>query len=389
MNRFVRSAAAAALSAAALHALASLALAQATIPLRVVTYNIKQGLGGANSTEFNLAGKMITSLDIDGGGPLRGLNPDVVCFQECNQAALGEVFSFRDAFLPGYDVRTYGGDGFNYNVTFVRPGITVASSSSVSIGGPRSLGKMRISIPGAARDVMIYNAHFKCCGDSASLSQRTTNANSSGNQVSFDINFASPPVYVVFMGDLNSPNNNDNTISGLFTAGVLNLPVESLAGAANPNVTSIATFPSSSSRLDYICLDPLLAAQFDADSNGSFTQTELNSMGFVYFSGDDAGLRSSGDTSVTSIVSDHRPVVFDLRIPRNPALPTFAATDIDQNGQTSVEDLYLWESAYALTSPPTASPAPDLNGDRHVDPTDRQTLRTSLRTGEVADTTTF
>jgi endonuclease/exonuclease/phosphatase family metal-dependent hydrolase len=367
-------------------ALTAAANAQATVPLRVVTYNVKEGLGGVGSAQYIQAGKMVTNLDIDGGGPLRGLNPDIVLLQEMDQSNSLEIANFRNAYLPGYDLRSAGGDGFNYNATLVRPGITIVSHSGINVGGPRQVGKTRIRIAGAQRDVIIYNAHFKCCTDASSITQRTNNATQSGNNVSFELGTGTS--YVVFAGDLNSANNSDNTITNLFASGVRNLPIESIAGAANPGVTNIVTFPSSGSRLDYICLDNNLAAPFDTDSNGTFTQAELNSMGFVYYSQDDAGLRSSGDTTVTNNVSDHRPIVFDLRIPRDPQLPVYALTDVNQSGSTTIEDLYVWELAYAQTVPPTPSPAPDTTGDRHVDPNDRAAIMTPLRNAEVADITT-
>lgn len=374
------------IAALTVFALAAVASAQTTVPLRVVTYNVKEGLDGIGSAQYLQAGKMITSLDIDGGGPLRGLNPDIVLLQEVDQGNTLEVANFRNAYLPGYDLRSAGGDGFNYNVTLIRPGITVVSHSGINVGGPRQVCKTRIRVAGAQRDLIIYNAHFKCCGDASSLTQRTTNATQSGNNVSFEIGTGTS--YVLFAGDLNSNNNSDNTITNLFASGVRNLPVESLAGAANPGVTNTVTYPSSGSRLDYICLDNNLAAQFDADNSGTFSQTELNSMGFVYYSQDDGGMRSSGDATVTNNVSDHRPVVFDLRIPRDPLLPVYALTDVNQSGSTSIEDLYLWELAYSQTAPPAPSPAADTTGDRHVDPADRAAILNPLRSSEVADITT-
>lgn len=373
------------LAALPVFALASIAGAQTTVPLRVVTYNVKEGLGGVGSSQYLLAGKMITNLDIDGGGPLRGLNPDVVLLQEMDQGNTLEIANFRNAYLPGYDLRSAGGDGFNYNATLVRPGITVVSHGTLNVGGPRQVGKTRIRPAGAARDVIVYNAHFKSGGAASDINQRTTNATQSGNNVSFELGTGTS--FVIFGGDLNSNNNSDNSLTNLFAAGMRNLPVESIAGAANPGVTNTVTFPGSGSRLDYICLDNTLANLFDADSSGSLSQSELNSIGFVYYSQDDAGLRSGGDTTVTNFVSDHRPVVFDVRIPRDPMLPSFAPTDVNQSGSTNIEDLYVWELAFAQTVPPTQSTAADINGDRHIDLSDRAAIRNPFRSAEVADIT--
>lgn len=366
------------------------------VPLRVVTFNALGGVGAPGSFEANAMGKFITTQDVDGAGPNMGLSPDVVCLQEMNQSNTSHLVSFRDAFLPGYQIFTASGDGFNYNATLLRPGITMISHSSVNIGGPRGLAKTRIRVPGALRDVVVYNAHFKSGSDPADQTQRTGNANSSGNNVSFEYNFNN--VNVIFAGDLNSNNNQDGTLTGLFftstnplvSSGVLNLAVETLAGAANPGVTLLTTFPSSGSRLDYICLDEQLAAFFDADMSGTYSQTERNTMGFVYYSNDDAGLRSNGDATATNTgTSDHRPVVFDALLPRDPMAPYFEPADVSQDGSVTIEDLYQWENRFALTAPPAPSPAPDIDGDRNVDLDDRETIKSTLRGGEVADISTF
>jgi hypothetical protein len=199
---------------------------------------------------------------------------------------------------------------------------------------------------------------------------------------------------VIFGGDLNSNNNADGTLTPLFQtvdgpSGILNLAVETLAGAANPGVTLTATYPPSS-RLDYICLDEQLAAFFDADSSGTYTQTERNAMGFVYYSTDDAGLRANGDSNATQNgTSDHRPVVFDVLLPRDPMEPYFEPADVDQSGSVTIDDLYRWQQLYAMTVPPAPSPAPDLDGDRNVDPQDDQSLRGRLRQNEVADVSVY
>lgn len=362
------------------------------VPLRVVTINVKNPLGTPGSVDAVSLGKFLTILDEDGAGPNTGLVPDVVLIQEVEQTATSNLFNFRNTYLPGYDIRTAGGDGFNFNATLVRPGITVVSHTGLNVGGPRQVGKTKIRVPGALRDVIVYNAHFKSGGAASDQSQRTSNATTSGQNVEFELLFGGG-VNVIFGGDLNSNNNQDGTISNLFftsinppvSSGILNLAVETLAGAANPNTTTIVTFPSSNSRLDYICLDNELASFFDADMNGSYTQTERNTMGFVYFSNEDAGLRSNGDAAATNTTSDHRPVVFDVRLPRDPMQPYFEPTDVNQSGAITIEDLYQWENAFALTVPPTRSAAPDIDGDRNIDPQDREALRISVRAGEVAD----
>ncbi|MDX2116157.1 MAG: endonuclease/exonuclease/phosphatase family protein [Planctomycetota bacterium] len=362
------------------------------VPLRVVTYNVKSPLGAPGSSDALAAGAFMTTQDVDGTGPNTGLSPDIVCFQEIEQSAASNLVNFRNTYLPGYAIYTAAGDGFNFNATLVRPGITFISHSGLNVGGPRQVGKTRLRVPGTLKDVIVYNAHFKSGSDSSSRTQRTNNATTSGFNVEFELQ-QNPGANVIFAGDLNSDNNVDGTITPLFftsvnpsiPSGILNLPVESLAGAANPNVLAYATFPSSGGRLDYICLDTQLAAFFDANSDGGFSVSELNSMGFVYYSPDDAGRRSNGNATATNSTSDHRPVVFDVRLPRDPNAPYFEPSDLNQNGSVDIEDLAQWENGFALTAPPTPSPAPDLDGDRNVDGEDRLQLRSRVRSGELAD----
>lgn len=366
------------------------------VSLRVVSFNLKNGVGTVGGSEFNTAGRFLTTQDLDGAGPNRGLSPDILLLQECNQASTAELNAFRTAFLPGYTIQTGAGDGFNYNATLIRPGIQIVSHTSLGVGGPRGVAKTKVRVPGALRDVIVYNAHFKSGSATTDQDQRRNNATNSGNNVNFEYNFGGG-VNLIFGGDLNSNNNQDGTITNLFfvsttppppvITGILNLPVETLNGAANPNTTILTTFPGSGSRLDYICLDPELAGFFDANANGSFSQAELNTMGFIYYSNEDGGLRSNGSTTATNDVSDHRPVVFDVLLPRDPNQPYFAPTDVSRDGTTTIEDLYQWEILFAQTVPPSPSPAPDISGDRNVDLGDRGLIRDPLRSIEIADIT--
>jgi len=364
------------------------------VSLRIVTWNVLNGVGPAGSASAIAFGKVITNTDLDGPGPNTGLVPDVVCLQELDQTATSHLTAFRNAYLPGYQIRSANGDGFNYNATLVRPGITVVSSTALSTPGPRDVVKTQIQVEGALRPVWIYNAHFKAFGDPASQAERAQEAAAVGNSVSFDLNFGGG-VNVVVCGDLNSNNNTDGTLTGLYATStnpvVLsglehwnNCRVETLNGR-NSGSLIVTTHPSSGSRLDYIWPDIELASIFDADMSGTFTQAEINTMGFVYYSNEDAGLRSNGDSNATNAFSDHRPVVFDLLLPRDPMVPYYEPADVSRNGAVDAEDLYLWESAYALGVIPNPNPAPDLDGDRNIDPQDQALLRAAVRGGESSD----
>ncbi|TVQ61192.1 MAG: hypothetical protein EA379_06745 [Phycisphaerales bacterium] len=302
------------------------------VPLRVVTFNVKEGVGAPGSSSFNVIGDFLTTVTQNPGSGNTGLNPDIVALQECRSDA--NLLAFRDQFLPGYTYhRTNLADfGGNFNAFFVRGDLNVVHVLERFIGGPRNLLRLVIEVPGAGNLLAVYNVHFKAFGDQQSQNQRRLNAIESGIFVYNDLTLGldltgdnireTPPPYGIFMGDLNSNNNFDGTITNLFThinlgvpTGILNLPVESIGGAMSGGQPFIATFPGSNARLDYICLDNELASVFDANGDGQFSQDELNSMGFVYYSGDDQGAQSNGNASATSFASDHRPVVFDVYLP--------------------------------------------------------------------------
>ncbi len=306
----------------------SLAFAGDAIPLRIVTLNVLEGLGAPGDFTAQQTGLFLTTNDTDGAGPNMGLNPDIVALQECRSTA--NLNAFRDAYLPGYQmIRVPFGDaGGNFQAFFVRPDFVILDDDSYAIGGPRPMLRMTVEIPGAAKTLTVYTAHFKAFGDSSSQAQRRTNAQESGIEVWRDRNNGldlnddfvreTPVGNQIYLGDLNSNNNFDTTLDGLFTnvvnnlpTGLLNLPVESLSGRDIGGSPRTATFPGSSSRLDYICLDEELAARFDANGDMQFDQDEVNTMGFVYYSQEAPSL-SNGSTSATTFASDHRPVVFDV-----------------------------------------------------------------------------
>ncbi len=347
------------------------------IPIRIVTLNVLEGLGASGSAGFIATGKFLTTNDLDGAGPNSGMNPDIVVLEEVQSDA--ELTAFRDAHLPGFAIRmgTQRDPGGNHQVVLHRPSIAFLDLDEYAIGGPRPLVRVTLNVAGADRLLTLYAAHFKCCGDSSSLNQRRMNANESGIAVyndrtqglDLDDNGSreTPAGYSILLGDLNSNNNFDTTINGAFAhattgvpTGVLNLAIESLAGRTIGGAPLTTTYPPSS-RLDYICLDHLLADRFDFNTNGSFDQAELNAMGFVYYSGDDAGRLSNGDTSATSNASDHRPVVFDLLLGRAPC-----PGDVNGDAMVDFADLNAVLSQYGQTGPPGALSA-DLDSDGDVD----------------------
>lgn len=350
----------------------------AGVPLRVVTLNVKEGVGSPLDAAHQATGKFLTTIDLDGPGPNSGLNPDVVALQECRSDA--NLLAFRDAFLPGYTYHRLAqvDAGGNFQCLFVRPDIAVLDVDSYYIGGPRNLLRVTVQVPGVAGVTTFYNGHFKAFGDAQSVAQRRANADQTGIAVDNDITLGldlddngsreTPAGVSIVLGDFNSNNNLDGTLNGLFThanlgtpTGVLNLAVETLGGQNVGGAPIIATFPSSNSRLDYVCLDGATASVFNVDGVPGFSQAELNSMGFVYYSGDDAGRRSNGDSTATSFATDHRPVVFDVLLPA--AAPECAG---DLNGDLSVDfaDLNMLLGSFNAAG---AGLPGDLDGDGDVD----------------------
>jgi endonuclease/exonuclease/phosphatase family metal-dependent hydrolase len=356
------------------------------VTIRIVTYNIKDGLGPIGSTSWNAVGDMITIFTFDENSPNTSLMPDIVCFQEMNFSAQGEVVTYRNQFLPGYSIRTASGDGFNYNATLVRPGIDIIGTTNLSTPGPRNVVRTTLSIPGAAKTLTLYNAHFKCCGDAASQNTRRNEANFIGQEIWRDRNIGldlnnngirdEPSGWVILAGDLNANTlTGDTTLNGAFfyeaenqPTGVLDLPVESLFGRFSPNFLP-NTFPGSGgSRLDYIALDEELAVLFDADGDGELSQSEINTMGFVYFSNDSTpehspGQFANGNSNATSFASDHRPVVFDVRIPLVQSKPACPG-DANGDGQVDLADLNLVLANFG--SSPGIGGQGDVTGDGEV-----------------------
>lgn len=357
------------------------------LSVRLVTINVRLGIDPPGATASEAMGKFLTNRVLPGApAGTGGLRPDMVALQEMTTDA--DNLAFRDTFLPGYQyLRVNQIDaGGNFGVMFIRPDIQVLNRSEIFIGGPRNMLRVTVRIPGADKIMTIYSAHFKAFGDPSSTAQRTVNANNSGIQISNDIALGldldgngtreTPAGYIVLCGDLNSNNNGDSSLNGLFTnvatgqpTGLLNLPVESLLGRTFPGNPIITTFPSAS-RLDYVCTTAALAARYSLAGNLSFTQDEINNMGFVYYSGDDNGVQSNGDSGATTNASDHRPVVFDILLGR---------TCPDTNGDNVVNfaDLNAVLNQFGTRGWNLSG---DFNGDGNVNFTDLNQALTAVGT---------
>ena len=113
--------------------------------------------------------------------------------------------------------------------------------------------------------------------------------------------------------------------------------------------------------------------------SGGFDQDEINDMGFAYYSGDDAGQRSNGNSNATSFASDHRPLVFSILLEGDPAAG-FDPKDINLDTLVNIEDLALWEFKFF-----TIGGAPDIDGDFDADTDDHTLIYDCMRVNEPAD----
>jgi len=362
--------------------------AVAEVALRVVSFNTFQGIDNAPA-DREASGNLLTSLDLDGGGPNTSLRPDVVCLQECR--SLGDMQDFRDDFLPGWQViKGAFTDGFNSNGFFIRPELSVLSLAELSTPGPRRVLRLALDVPDAATPLVIYNAHFKAGQTSADRATREAEANAIANRVAADvisgIDFNDDripdlfPTHYLFAGDLNHDDFNGVTIDALLVGGSSGNPTglndtrfETLVGAGTTTFFIGDTFSTRSgldSRYDYILSSDAIFATFDTNGDQSVDQAELNAAGFVYNSFDDAGAQASGDVDATNRASDHAPVVLGLTLP-GVGIPG----DVDGDGDVDLTDLSLLLGAFGATQgQPGYNPDADLDGDGDVDLTDAAIL---------------
>lgn len=367
-------------------------LLAAGIQLRIVTYNVKEGVADTVPAREAL-GNVLTTLDLDGGGPNTSLMPDIVCLQETrSQSAMN---SFRNDYLPGYQsIRGTITDGFNANGFFLRPDITLLRLLEVNTGGPRRVLRAILDIPGTPEHLVVYNAHFKAGGTPDDIATRTVEANALANRVASDqvngfdldddmINEFFPTSFLV-VGDLNQHDFSGTAIDALLSGGDNGLPtnlndvrMETLLGATiggTPIVLTFSTQGSFDSRYDYFLASDAVFDTFDANGNGIVNQAELNAAGFVYLSGDDFGLLSSGDVDATTAASDHAPVVLHVTLP-------CIVGDLDCDGSVGLADLSALLTAFGTSIGDMGyDPDADIDGSGSVDLGDLSALLTNFGT---------
>jgi len=357
------------------------ASAAADVTLRIVTFNTYQGI--ANSApDRAAAGKLLTSLDLDGAGPNTSLMPDVVCLQETT--SLSALNSFRNEFLPGYQViKGTFTDGFFSNGFFIRGDLTILDLEELSTGGPRRVLRLILEVPGAADPLVVYNAHFKAGSEPGDIATRAAEANAMANRVAADLNAGIdtnddrvPDVFLVnylFAGDLNHNDFAGTAIDPLLVGGTSGQPT----GLNDVRLESIFGFPFSAyfgntfstrtslgSRYDYILASDAIYAALDGDASGTVTQDELNAAGMVYISSHDGGLHASGQADATTQASDHAPVRLAVTLSSGAGVPG----DVDGDGDVDLTDLGLMLQAYGTTlGNPGYNSDADFDGNGVID----------------------
>ncbi len=370
--------------------LGGLVSASADVSLRIVTYNIYQGIAN-NPSDRTACGNLLTSFDFDGSGPNTSLMPDIVCLQETTN--LGNLESFRDDYLPDYQViKGPTTDGFYSCGYFFRGDLAVLHFDEFGTSGPRPLLRLVLDVPGTDDDLVVYTAHLKAGQDASDIDTRRLEANAIANRIAIDVEYGIDlddngsheffPVNYVFAGDFNQDDFSDDVIDPFLDGGSNGLPtglndvrLETLYGAQFPTWlgNTYSTRYSLSRRYDYILVSDAIYARLDADGDGTVDQDELNAAGFVYISADDSGLHASGDTDATTVGSDHAPVLLEITI------ATGIPGDIDGDGDVDLADLSILLAHYGQSG--VGPDEGDLDGDGDVDLGDLSILLANYGTG--------
>lgn len=201
-----------------------LAACPAAAQVRVVTYNISALEGNAADIQAVFA-----ALHADDRiGPAQPI--DIICFQECPQAAVGPIASHLAATAPAgvsYTLATYTTSGTEDGATgaqamFYRTGrFTEVASGHVdlSTGGSRNSDRWQLQLsgyPSAAASLFVYSSHLKASTGSANEDQRLAGA------TTLRANADALPVgsNIIFLGDYNMYTNTESGYTKMTTGGV-------------------------------------------------------------------------------------------------------------------------------------------------------------------------
>ncbi|MDI9410853.1 MAG: hypothetical protein QM519_04885 [Bacteroidia bacterium] len=201
-----------------------LACFPAAAQLRVVTYNISALEGNAS-----LLQAVFTACHADDVvGPAQPI--DIICFQECPQAAVGPLGNLLAASAPAgvsYTLATYTTSSSEDGATgaqalFYRTGrFTEIASGHVdlSTGGGRNSDRWLLQVSGytsTAARLYVYSSHLKASSGSANESERLSGATTLRNNAD-----ALPAgSNIIFLGDYNMYTNSESGYVKMTTGGV-------------------------------------------------------------------------------------------------------------------------------------------------------------------------
>lgn len=274
--------------------------------LDVITWNIEHFPKNGQTT-MDYVAEIILALDVD-----------VVAMQEIED--VDEFYDFIDD-LDGYD-------GFNGNHEYAKLGYIYKTSEievneiyEVLTNNPRAFPRpplvMELTYQG--EDVVIYNNHFKCCGngsmDESDEWDQETRRRDASNTLALNINFNFPNTPVIMLGDLNdiltdSPNNNvfnvylDDPENYLFADMFI-------AEVNNDNWS----YPSWPSHLDHILITNEI---FEEDAAFDYVCDIIKLDDYM----------SGGLNAYDNNISDHRPVGIKL----DPQSSSVGLSEISEKG---------------------------------------------------------
>jgi len=318
----------------------------------------------------------------------------------------GTVGSYVQKYVPAFDMPhlfvSTNSDGFNRNVIVSRypfadinggGGATLSNFVVIpdayqegGTGGIRGFQFAEVDLPDDlyAGDAVFGNAHLKAGGSSSDFEQREIAAfntayfidyyyNGAGTGTSDPNNRVPVPTSgnvldentpVIWGGDLNqnpsSTSPNSITTRAEFFGGSDGTDRDrsdsSFTNASQP-VSGDTSTQGSSSRLDYICWQDSIAQvrrQFIFRSSGS--NMNVSRIPFP------ASTFPINPLSISSLASDHRPVIVDFILPEAASDPCPSPPDFVDDDQLDFFDVSAFLSAFT-----NSDPSADINNDGNFD----------------------
>ncbi len=317
----------------------------------------------------------------------------------------GSVGSYIKLFVPSYDLPyvfvSTNSDGFNRNMIMSRYPFADLNGGgdqlsnfvvipdayqSGGTGGIRGFQFGEIDLPDElyAGDVVIGNAHLKAGGSSSDFDQRMIAAFNTAYFIDYYYNGAGTGISdpnlrvavpatgsvlddntpVIWGGDLNqnpsSTSPNSITARAEFfggTDGTDRDRSDSMFSNPSQPISGDTSTQGSSGRLDYICWQDSIAQvrrQFIFRSSGS----NMN-VGRLPFP---ASTYPINPLSISSIASDHRPVIVDFILPAPSSDPCPSPPDFNDDDMLDFFDVSAFLAAYSAMDP-----AADISGDGNFD----------------------